>query len=83
MPLVLENVNYTYSAGTAYEIRAVKDVSLEIPDGQFLGSIGHTGSGKSTFIPHLNGLLKPTEGKVFFDGKDIHATKETTRAVRF
>ena len=83
MPLVLENVNYTYSAGTAYEIRAVKDVSLEIPDGQFLGIIGHTGSGKSTLIQHLNGLVRPTSGRVLYNGEDIWADGYDRHKLRF
>ena len=59
MSLKLEHVQYTYSPSTAYEIHALKDVNLEIPDGQFIGLIGHTGSGKSTLVQHLNGLVKP------------------------
>ena len=63
MSITLEHVNYVYSLGTAYEKQALKDVSLEIPQGQFVGIIGHTGSGKSTLIQHLNGLTKATSGK--------------------
>ena len=83
MPLVLENVNYVYSTGTAYEIHAVKDVSLTIPDGQFLGIIGHTGSGKSTLIQHFNGLVKPTSGRVLFNGEDIWGEKYDRHKLRF
>lgn len=67
----LENVTYTYSPGTAYEMHALKTINLEIPQGQFVGVIGHTGSGKSTLIQHFNGLIKPTSGMVFFEGQDI------------
>ena len=60
MSIKIENISYVYSPGTAYEKQALKNVSFEIPDGQFAGIIGHTGSGKSTLIQHLNGLLKET-----------------------
>ena len=68
----IENLNYIYSQGTAYERHALKDISLEIPDGQFIGIIGHTGSGKSTLTQHLNGLLKATSGRILVDGKNIY-----------
>ena len=84
MPILqTQNLSHVYSSGTPLEKVAVDGVSLSIDEGELLGIIGHTGSGKSTFIQHLNGLLKPTEGVVRFDGTDIHATKETTRDVRF
>lgn len=67
----LEHVTYTYNPGSVYEMHALKDVSLEIPDGQFVGVIGHTGSGKSTLIQHFNGLMKPTAGTVYFQNEDI------------
>ncbi len=70
--LELSDVSYTYSAGTAYEMHALSHVNLSVRAGEFVGLIGHTGSGKSTLIQHLNGLAKPTEGTVFFQGKDIH-----------
>jgi len=70
--IVLDHVNYTYSAGTAYEKQALKDINLVIPDGQFIGLIGHTGSGKSTLIQHLNGLIKATSGAIYYDGHDIY-----------
>jgi len=70
--IVLDHVNYTYSAGTAYEKHALKDINLVIPDGQFIGLIGHTGSGKSTLIQHLNGLIKATGGAIYYDGHDIY-----------
>ena len=72
MSIKLEHVNYYYSKGNAYEKHALKDVNLEIPHGQFVGIIGHTGSGKSTLIQHLNGLLKATDGIVYYDGKNIY-----------
>ncbi len=65
MSIELKNVTYTYSPGTAYEMHALKDVNLEIPHGQFVGIIGHTGSGKSTLIQHLNGLIQPTRDRVY------------------
>ncbi len=71
MSLKLEHVTYTYNPGTAYETHALKDVSLEIPQGQFVGVIGHTGSGKSTLIQHFNGLMRPTSGVVSYDNEDI------------
>ena len=84
MPIIkVENLTHVYSQGTPFEKVAVDNISVEIEPGEILGIIGHTGSGKSTFIQHLNGLLKPTSGKVFFDGQDIHASKETVRDVRF
>lgn len=71
--LELADVSYTYSAGTAYEMHALSHVELSVGEGEFIGLIGHTGSGKSTLIQHLNGLEKPTEGTVRYQGKDIHA----------
>ena len=70
MSIALEHVSYVYSPGTAYEKHALKDVSFEIPQGQFVGIIGHTGSGKSTLIQHLNGLVKATSGKVIYEGPE-------------
>ena len=72
MSLILDKINYVYSEGTAYQIQALKDVNLEIRDGQFIGVIGHTGSGKSTLIQHLNGLVKATSGTIYFNGQDIY-----------
>lgn len=72
MSIRLEHINYIYSQGTAYEKQALKDVSLEIPDGQFLGVIGHTGSGKSTLIQHLNGLIRASSGALYYDGENIY-----------
>ena len=68
----VDHLRHTYSAGTPFEKVAIDDIDLAIPAGQFVGIIGHTGSGKSTFIQHLNGLLAPTSGTVLFDGEDIH-----------
>jgi len=72
MSIKLEHVNYIYSPETAYEKHALRDICLEIPHGQFVGIIGHTGSGKSTLIQHLNGLIKATDGTVYYDGKNIY-----------
>ena len=72
MSIILDHVSHTYEEGTAMEFHALKDINLVIPDGQFIGLIGHTGSGKSTLIQHLNGLLKPTGGHVYYNGADIH-----------
>ena len=72
MSLILDKVSYKYSTGTAYEVTALDQVSLKIEDGQFIGIIGHTGSGKSTLIQHLNGLLKATEGRIYYNGQDIY-----------
>lgn len=73
MPLTLEHVNYVYGDDTALAVKALNDVCLTIPDGQFVGIIGHTGSGKSTLMQHLNGLLKASDGKIYFNGEDIYA----------
>ena len=81
--LKAEDLTHTYSQGTPFEKVAIDHVSLEIGAGELVGLIGHTGSGKSTFIQHLNGLLKPTEGRVLFDGADIHSSKARAREVRF
>lgn len=72
MSIKLEHINYIYSAGTAYEKHALKDVNLEIRDGEFVGVIGHTGSGKSTLIQHLNGLLKTSSGELYFNGRNVY-----------
>ena len=81
--LKTENLTHTYSINTPFEHTAIREIDFEAGRGEYLGIIGQTGSGKSTFIQHLNGLLKPTSGKVLFDGRDIHASKELTRNVRF
>ncbi len=72
MALILDHVSYKYSPGTAYEVTALDDVSLTINDGEFVGIIGHTGSGKSTLVQHLNGLIKATEGHIYYNGQDIY-----------
>ena len=81
--LELQDLSHLYSAGTPFEHVALQDVNLKIERGEFLGLIGHTGSGKSTLIQHLNGLLQPTSGRVLFDGEDIWKDKKFTRQVRF
>ena len=81
--LKVEKLNHIYSAGTPYEKAALKNVSFTVEQGEFVGLIGHTGSGKSTLMQHLNGLLKPTSGRIFMGGDDIHQSKEMTRAARF
>ncbi|MDE6709379.1 MAG: energy-coupling factor transporter ATPase, partial [Oscillospiraceae bacterium] len=78
-----ENLTYTYSIGTPFEKTAVDSVNLNIEEGEFVGIIGHTGSGKSTLIQHLNGLVKPTSGKVFIDGEDIWSKDVKIRDIRF
>lgn len=82
MPIILDKINYVYSAETAYQIQALKDVNLEIKDGQFIGIIGHTGSGKSTLVQHLNGLMKATSGTIYFNGQDIYADDFDLRELR-
>ena len=82
MSIKLEHINYIYSEGTAYEKHALKDVNLEIRDGEFVGVIGHTGSGKSTLIQHLNGLVKATSGKVIYEGQNIYDEGYNMRALR-
>ena len=72
MSMIINHLGYTYSKGTAFEKTALSDINLKIEDGEFIGLIGHTGSGKSTLIQHLNGLLKATEGGVFYNGQDIY-----------
>ena len=81
--LKTEHLTYLYSQGTPFEVAAVKDVSLDIEEGELVAVIGHTGSGKSTLIQHFNGLLKPAEGKVIVDGKDIWSDKKLLREARF
>ncbi len=84
MPIIsLKNVTHTYGAGTPLSVSAIKDINLDIDSGELVGIIGHTGSGKSTLIQHLNGLLKPTEGEIIIDGENIWANKKKMRDVRF
>ena len=82
MSIKLEHISYKYSPGTAYEKAALDDVSLEIPQGSFVGIIGHTGSGKSTLIQHLNGLMKATSGDILYDGQSIYAEGYDMRKLR-
>ena len=82
MSIKLEHVSYVYSEGNAFERKALDDISLEIPDGQFIGIIGHTGSGKSTLIQHLNGLLKATSGTISYNGENIYQEGYDMRALR-
>lgn len=72
MSIILDHVNYIYGGGTPLEVRALNDICLQIPDGQFIGVIGHTGSGKSTLVQHLNGLLKASSGSIYLNGEDIY-----------
>ena len=82
MSIKLEHVNYVYSEGTAYEKQALKDICLEIPHGQFVGIIGHTGSGKSTLIQHLNGLIKAASGTIYYNGENIYADGYNMKELR-
>lgn len=82
MQLELKNVSYTYGKGTVFEVNALSNIDLMIEEGQFIGVIGHTGSGKSTLIQHFNALMQPTEGKVLFEGEDIWGEKYDRRALR-
>ena len=81
--LQVKNLHHRYSIGTPFEHVALKDVSFSVQRGEFIGVIGHTGSGKSTLMQHLNGLLKPTSGEILLDGKDIWSDKKFTRQCRF
>ena len=82
MSIVIEHLNYVYMQGGPYETRALDDVSLTIHDGEFIGLIGHTGSGKSTLVQHLNGLILPTSGKITVDGMDLADKNTDKRAIR-
>ena len=82
MSIKLKHINYVYGEGTAYEKHALKDINLEIPDGQFVGIIGHTGSGKSTLIQHLNGLIKATSGEIYYNGENIYADGYSMKELR-
>ena len=80
MSIILDKVNYVYSEKTAYEAQALKDINLQIKDGEFIGIIGHTGSGKSTLIQHLNGLLRASSGGIYYNGSDSRAGISVPRA---
>lgn len=82
MSIEIRHLTHTYSPGTAFESKALEDVNLTIADGEFLALVGHTGSGKSTLVQHLNGLLKPTSGEVLVDGEDLNAPKADRRRIR-
>lgn len=82
MSMQIENLSYIYGEGTAFEKKALDNVNLELPDGQFIGIIGHTGSGKSTLIQHLNGLLRATHGKIYYNGEDIYQEGYDMRGLR-
>ena len=82
MSIKIEHLNYVYSAGTAYEKHALKDINLEIPEGEFVGVIGHTGSGKSTLIQHLNGLIKATSGALYYNEENIYEEGYNMRELR-
>ena len=82
MSLILDHVSYLYGAETSLEVKALDDVSLVIPDGQFIGLIGHTGSGKSTLVQHLNGLLHATKGSIYYNGKDIEDPEFNKKELR-
>ena len=81
--LEVRNLTHTYSAGTPFEHKALDNLSFSVERGEFVGIIGHTGSGKSTLMQHLNGLLRPTSGAVLLDGVDLHSDKKFTRQARF
>lgn len=82
MSIILDKVNFTYSPGNAYEKHAIRDISLKIEDGQFIGIIGHTGSGKSTLIQHLNGLIRAQSGAIYYNGEDIYDKDYDIRKLR-
>ncbi|HOO29142.1 MAG TPA: ATP-binding cassette domain-containing protein, partial [Lachnospiraceae bacterium] len=82
MSLIVDHVSYIYSRETAYEIKALDDISLQIGDGEFIGLIGHTGSGKSTFVQHLNGLLRATSGNIYYNGEDIYEKDFSMKKLR-
>ena len=81
--LKTENLSFVYGEGTPFKVQALDNVNIEIEKGELVAIIGHTGSGKSTLVQHLNGLLKPTSGKIYLDGTDIHSSKEFKLDVRF
>lgn len=84
MPILeTKNVSYIYGENTPFRVEALQNVDFSVEKGELVGVIGHTGSGKSTLVQHLNGLLKPTDGTVLLNGKDIHASKSVTHAARF
>lgn len=82
MAIVLDHVNHIYEEGTSISFQALTDINLVIPDGQFIGLIGHTGSGKSTLVQHLNGLLAPTSGAIYYNGEDINEKSYSRKTLR-
>ena len=82
MSMIIDHVSYVYGEGTPLARKALSDINLQIPDGQFVGIIGHTGSGKSTLVQHLNGLLKATEGHIYFNGEDIYDSDYDMKKLR-
>lgn len=82
MSIKLDHVNFIYGADTKHSIHALNDICITIEDGEFIGLIGHTGSGKSTLVQHLNGLIKPTDGKIYYNGEDIYAKKYDRKLLR-
>lgn len=82
MLIILDKVNYVYSEGSGFEMKALNDISLTINKGEFIGLIGHTGSGKSTLTQHLNGLLRATSGKIYYDGQDIYDKDFNMKSLR-
>ena len=82
MAIVLDHVNHIYEEGTSISFQALTDINLVIPDGQFIGLIGHTGSGKSTLVQHLNGLLAPTSGAIYYNGEDINEKGYSRKTLR-
>ncbi len=82
MPIEVKNLTHTYSAGSAFQATAIRNVNLTIEEGEFVAVIGHTGSGKSTLVQHLNGLLKPTDGQILVDGEDLNGEKVDRRRIR-
>ena len=82
MSIIIDHVNYIYGEGTPLATKALNDICLTIPDGQFIGIIGHTGSGKSTLMQHLNGLAKATTGHIYFNGEDIYDSDYDMKKLR-
>lgn len=82
MAIILDHVNYEYGTGTELMVKALDDINLVIPDGQFIALIGHTGSGKSTLVQHLNGLLKPSSGAIYYNGEDINDADYNKKELR-
>lgn len=82
MSMKFENVSFTYSPNTAFEIHALKNINMEIRDGEFIGLIGHTGSGKSTLVQHFNGLMKATSGKIYYNGENIYGEGYSMKELR-